>query len=156
MMAAATWQIFAPHDASVAEALGMRNGLNFAKEMLFMNLHVETDSIHVITRLKGKQIGHAYLDSIVEDCRIMNLSFSNFNSSLVNRVANHAAHLLAKYALQSGDHVWLEEVSHCILAAIATDSVPNSIISNIIFLFLVKKKICFRLTSLIGFSQKVN
>lgn len=66
---------------------------------------------------------------IVEERRSISSSFHNFTCSHVNSVSYHLAHLFAKFALVIYDNiVRLEEVPHCIIAAISYDSVPNPFI----------------------------
>lgn len=51
-----------------------------------------------------------YLETIVNECIKLSLSFNSISFAHVRRVANYAAHYLAKFALLSNsDLVWIEE-----------------------------------------------
>jgi ribonuclease HI len=64
-------------ESNVAEGLALLKGMEFAKEMLFLNLKVEADSSNVIKAINEVQTQQSYLGSIIEDCK----SFvSNFPS----------------------------------------------------------------------------
>jgi len=47
--AASYWQVFSLPDSEVAETLAMRKGLEFAKDMCFMNLIAESDVSNVVS-----------------------------------------------------------------------------------------------------------
>lgn len=68
----------------------MYKGLDFAKDMLFLNLTVESDSSNVINVLKETRPQHFYLGTIAQDCKKLFSSFNTFEFSHVRHVANQA------------------------------------------------------------------
>lgn len=55
---------------------------------------------------------------MIDDCKSLICLFSH-----VRRVGNSVAHALAKFALDSSDSVWIEEIPSCIASVVATDLV---------------------------------
>ena len=96
-------------DSEVAEALVMRKGLEFAKDMSFMNLIAESDASNVVLALNAHQQSSNYVGSIIRDCISFIGSFHSLNFLHVRREANQAAHYLAKYTLKNLDCIWVEE-----------------------------------------------
>ena len=53
VVGASSWQVFSLPDSEVAEALAMRKGVEFAKDMSFLNLIVESDASNVVLALNA-------------------------------------------------------------------------------------------------------
>lgn len=104
-MASATWSFPCLDDSTVAEALVVRLGMQFADELMFHNLLVESDSLNVITGLKNSNFPHSYLGALLIDCHALSNKFLNISFFHVGRFGNHAAHCLAKFALHNPDQI---------------------------------------------------
>jgi len=121
--AAGCWYMPILPDSNVAEALALLKGLQFAKDLLFLNVQAESDSRSVITAIEDELHVSTYLGTIVNECIKLSPSFAH-----VRRVANQAAHYLAKFALSSNsDFVWIEETPSCISTVVALDLLPQPI-----------------------------
>ena len=103
----------------------MQKGLEFAKDMSFLNLIAESDVSNVVLALNAHQQSPNYVGSIIRDCFSLKGSFRSLNFLHVRREANQAAHYLAKYALKNSDCIWIEETPPCIFAVLAFDLLPN-------------------------------
>jgi len=79
VVAASCWQIFSLLDSEVAEALAMRKGLEFAKDMCFINLIAESDASNVISALNTHQQSSTYVGSTIKDCISFNICFRSLN-----------------------------------------------------------------------------
>jgi len=99
----------------------MQKGLEFAKDMSFLNLIAESDVSNVVLALNAHQKSPNYVGSIIRDCISLKGSFRSLNFLHVRREANQAAHYLAKYALKNLDCIWIEETPSCISAALTFD-----------------------------------
>lgn len=98
VLAATTWKHHCMQDQTLVEVAGVRLGMNFAINLLFLNLVVESNSLIVIQALKGKKVLASFLGSLVSDCNHMKAQISNISFSHIGRSRNMVAHLLAKYA----------------------------------------------------------
>jgi len=56
VMAAACWFCPMLHDLDIVEGLAMSLGLNFAKDMIFLNIEAESDSANLIEALKDNKV----------------------------------------------------------------------------------------------------
>lgn len=122
--AARCWYMAALPESNVAEGLALLKGMEFAKEMLFLNLKVEADSSNVINEVQPQQ---SYLGSIIEDSKSFVSSFRSIDFCHIRRKAIQAAHYLAKFAIQEcTDFAWVEETPSCISAVVAFDLLPPS------------------------------
>jgi hypothetical protein len=99
----------------------MRKGLEFTKDMSFVNLMAESDASNVISALNAHQQSLNYVDFIIRDCISFKGSFRSLNFLHVRREANQAAHYLAKYALKNLDCIWIEETTPCISTVLTFD-----------------------------------
>jgi ribonuclease HI len=69
VLAAACWYRPTLPDSDTAESMAMLMGLNFAKDLLFLKLEVESDSANVIEALKDSNMHQSYLGAIVAACQ---------------------------------------------------------------------------------------
>ena len=125
VIGASSWQVFSLLDSEVAETLAMRKGLEFAKDMSFLNLIAESDASNVILVSNAHQQSPHYVGSIIRDCISFKGSFRSLIFLHVRREANQAAHYLAKYALKNLDCIWVEETPPCISAVLTFDLLSN-------------------------------
>ena len=111
--------------SEVAEVLAMWKGLEFAKDMSFLNLIPESDAFNVVLVLNAPQQSSNYVGSIIRDCISFKGSFHSLNFLHVRREANQTAHYLAKYALKNLDCIWVEEIPPCISTVLTFDLLPD-------------------------------
>jgi len=121
VIGASSWQVFSLPDSEFAEALAMRKGLKFAKDMSFLNLIAESEASNVVFSLNAHQQFPNYVDYIIRDRISFKGSFRSLNFLHVRREANQVAHYLAKYALKNSYCIWIEETLPCISAVLAFD-----------------------------------
>lgn len=118
-MAADTWDLQCMDDVSVAEEMGTGLGLELAREMLFLDVTIESDALSSISTLQRKKIPNSYLGLVLPDCISMEVHFDKIVYSHISILGNKAAHYLAKFALTQPNHVWIEEIppiiGHCII-----------------------------------------
>ena len=103
----------------------MQKGLEFAKEISFMNLIAESDASNVVLALNAYQQSPNYVGSIIRDCISFKGSFRSLNFLHVRREANQAAHYLTKYDLKNLDCIWFDETPPCISALSTFDLLPD-------------------------------
>jgi len=121
VIGASSWQVFSLPNSEVAETLAMRKGLEFAKDMSFLNIIAESDASNVVLALNAHQQSLNYVGSIIRDCISFKGSFRRLIFLHVKRKGNQATHYLAKYALKNLDCIWIEETSSCISAVLTFD-----------------------------------
>lgn len=63
----------------------------------------------------------SYFGSVVADCKAFFPPFNSCIISHVRREANMLAHKLAKFALEIGDNIWIEETPPCIASLAASE-----------------------------------
>jgi len=120
-----SWPVFSLPNSEVAEVLAMRKGLEFAKDMSFLNLIAESDASNMVLALNAHQQSSNYVGSIIRDCISFKSSFRSLNFLHVRREGNQAAQCLARYALKSLHCIWVEETPPCISAILAFDLLPE-------------------------------
>ena len=96
VMVTACWFHPILHDSDTAEGLPMSLGLNFAKDIFFLNLEVESDLANVIEALKDNKVRHNYFGSLVNECKQTSSHFNHVVFYHIRREANQAAHVLGK------------------------------------------------------------
>ena len=93
--------------AREAEALGIREALNWIKEMRFPCVIIEMDCLQVFQALAKEFTGPNGFGLIIEDCRALVKSIGEVQFSFVCRSANFAAHSVARVASSlSGPQEW--------------------------------------------------
>nr|DAD35546.1 TPA_asm: hypothetical protein HUJ06_006186 [Nelumbo nucifera] len=103
-----------------SEALGVLNGLLFARELQFKKVIIESDNKSLVSWLKKKEIDClAEISTIVQDClRVASFSYVSF--SFVKRSANKAAHVAAQRGLL-GPEQWLDAAPFWFVGALSDD-----------------------------------
>ena len=125
VIGASSWQVFSLPDSEAAEALAMRKGLEFAKDMCFFESYSIIRCSNVVLALNAHQQSPNYVGSIIRDCISFKGNFLSLNFLHVRREANQTAHYLAKYALKNLDCMWIEETPSYISAILAFDLLPD-------------------------------
>jgi hypothetical protein len=96
-------------------------GFGICKRYIFCEFIAESNASNVVLALNNHQQSSHYVGSIIEDCINLNICFYSLNFVHIKRVANQAAHYLAKHVLYNLDHVWIEETPRCIFVVLAFD-----------------------------------
>lgn len=103
-----------PHLFSVddAEALAAREALQLAVEVGISDAEVEGDSLTIYNALRCQDLSFASFGEIIAEACLLARSLQRCLFSHVKREGNHAAHMLARRAvdLQEDFLVWLEDV----------------------------------------------
>ncbi|KAK6163326.1 hypothetical protein DH2020_000190 [Rehmannia glutinosa] len=86
-------------EVDIAEALACKEGLLLAQNMGLRKIVLETDSATVHSKLKSDKADFLYLGRIVEDIKLISLSFDSFIPSFIRSSGNMVAHHLARHAL---------------------------------------------------------
>jgi ribonuclease HI len=76
----------------MVEAMAMKKGVEFTKDMLFLDVIVESDSQNVISAVTDVQLPLSYMGTIVDDCRLLTCHFQNLQFVHIRHEANQAAH----------------------------------------------------------------
>ena len=121
VVGASSWQVFSLSDSEFVEALAMRKGLEFAKDMSFFILIAKSDVSNVLLALNVHQQSPNSVGSIIRDCVSFKGSFRSLNFLHVRREVNQAAHYLAKYVLKNLYCIWIEETPSYISAILTFD-----------------------------------
>jgi hypothetical protein len=95
VVGASSWQVFSLPNSEVVEALAMRKGLEFAKDMSFLNLIPESDASNVLLALNTHQQSPNYVGSIIRDCINFKDNFRSLNFLHVRREANQSCSLFS-------------------------------------------------------------
>ncbi|KAL6559580.1 hypothetical protein OROGR_004697 [Orobanche gracilis] len=111
--------------ASVAEAMALRWSIQMARDLGFMRIQVETDSLVVFNAWKRRSLQLSYVAYIVRDCLSLSSHFVSFALLHSPRPGNLVADFLAKLAPSVLDVVWIEEVPPGLLPILADDVALN-------------------------------
>ncbi|KAL4379420.1 hypothetical protein GQ457_02G006440 [Hibiscus cannabinus] len=109
-------------DAFVAEALACLQAVHFAKDMGFLNVTIEGDSLSVCKKLNSSSQDRSLIAPIISDIKELAVGFWNISFACVRREANRTAHSLAReYRAASTPYYWIEEVPPGTAAAAELD-----------------------------------
>lgn len=111
VIAAACWSFQCFDDANVVEVVVVRQGLLFARDCCIDSLVVESNCLSVVLCFQQAGPNWSYLGQVVQECISLGAHFKGLFLSYISRSCNNAAHLLAKWASQNPDQVWLEVTS---------------------------------------------
>uniref|UniRef100_A0A803Q490 Reverse transcriptase domain-containing protein n=1 Tax=Cannabis sativa TaxID=3483 RepID=A0A803Q490_CANSA len=93
------------------EAKSLFHSLNWALQLQLLITHIETDALRVSTALNSASRNLSSFNDLITDISYLLSFFSGVTISYVKRDANHAAHGLAKYALEVDEDVcWMGEI----------------------------------------------
>jgi ribonuclease HI len=112
-------------DPTVAEALGLRWCLQWAKDQSFESLIVETDS-EIVAKCINGSMHYANLDVIILDCLELLSGMRNSTVTSISRNRNSAAHCLVGMARNLGSRSWV---------GIVPDPLKSIICKDALFLF---------------------
>lgn len=109
-MEAATYLHLHVADPFVTEAKACEKAVNFAKDLGFLSVQVEGDSLTIIKKLKSAKVDRSILGAIVSNIQAQMCFFRTLTFHHVRREANGVAHALAKEGVQfAEDRCWVEE-----------------------------------------------
>ncbi|KAM0958411.1 hypothetical protein ACFX13_024104 [Malus domestica] len=95
------------HSAAAAEACAIRSALMACIENGFDKVIIESDALVIIKMLRKVSPQDYSIECILGDIEILVQRLMSVTFSFVPRESNHAAHSVAKFALQQGgDYVW--------------------------------------------------
>jgi ribonuclease HI len=96
-------------DPTLAEALGVRWGLQMAKQLHWNTVTVLSDSEVVVNCVNSKYVVAA-IDHIIQDCQELMVELARSQVVYVNRSLNSIAHSLVKLSKNVGCSTWLGHV----------------------------------------------
>ncbi|MCH79497.1 isoflavone-7-O-methyltransferase [Trifolium medium] len=92
-------------DPLLAEVLGIRWGLQTAKDLNWPTVTIVSDA-EVVVKCINSKAHVAAIDHIVQDCRVLLLDFHDPNVMFVKRDLNIVAHSLVNLSKQAGCRTW--------------------------------------------------
>jgi ribonuclease HI len=110
VLAVATWWLKEFDDPAAAEAMAMAKAMEFAFQCCFTKVVVESDCNALLRALEKKEKHLTYFGSFVTTITNRSRLFSSGSFKHVNRKGNIVAHLLAQYAVDSGDSIWIGDL----------------------------------------------
>ncbi|GKV27974.1 hypothetical protein SLEP1_g37084 [Rubroshorea leprosula] len=98
--------------AEIAEACSLRMALQWAHDLTFRKIFLETDCVSLVTAINNEFLStNSSLGAVLSDCRVLMTSFMHCQVNHIRREGNAVAHELAKRALQAeANEYWIEEV----------------------------------------------
>ncbi|CAL9002074.1 unnamed protein product [Prunus brigantina] len=92
------------------EAMAAREGAILAVEGDFNNVIFESDSLQIVSAIRSSSVDRSHVGPVVEDTKAMLTQITGDGFTHIRRVANGAAHRLARYASHIGTMTtWFEE-----------------------------------------------
>ncbi|XP_059431541.1 uncharacterized protein LOC132165051 [Corylus avellana] len=112
-------------DPAIAEVIAAWKTTKVCKHMGFSKVIIEGDSLEVVTALQGDDCRWNRFGSLVNDTKSYFNSLQEWHVRHTERLANNAAHLLAKQGLTvTEDHLWREDFPLCIQQTVLSDKGP--------------------------------
>lgn len=105
-----------------AEAIGMLEALTWVKDIYGILVTVESDSLMVVNALHKKQMNHLEVGHVLEACRVVLSSRNNLNVVHVKKLANKAAHVMARLPCSLNSYNVYESPPLSVLETIVYDS----------------------------------
>lgn len=105
-----------------AKAVGMLEVLNWVKDISGVKMTVESDSQLVVNALQKKSANLLEVGHILDECREVLSSRSRLNVVHVKRLANKAAHMMARMPCSLNSHNVYESPPPSVLETIVYDS----------------------------------
>ena len=88
----------------LAEALAIREALSWLKRLQIDNVLVETDALVLVQDICANHHEATHVGLVTNDCKLLLYSFQHIQLLCVKRLANYAAHRLAKAADSVDDY----------------------------------------------------
>ena len=89
-VAVTCWKTLTLPNSDIAEAMTMKKGVEFAKDMLFLYLISKSYSQNVISFVPDVQLLLSYMGTIVDDYRLLVCYFQYLQFAHIRREANQA------------------------------------------------------------------
>jgi ribonuclease HI len=118
---AATNVLKGKDDASLAEAMGLKAGLDLASRLGISKLVVELDAENVVKAITKKNYPRTQWGGIVRQCSRVFEERNQFSIRWIGRNSNTAAHALARWAIQEPDTYWANNFPFCLHPHIQKD-----------------------------------
>ncbi|KAF7811140.1 ribonuclease H [Senna tora] len=114
--------ILALDEVAVAEALGIRWGLQIAQQCHVSKLKVETDCEVVVNSFNAASATDLSLVSdIMADCRSIGAELESFSLRHIYRESNHVAHFVAKQLYHFAPCIWFDAFPISVLNLVNSD-----------------------------------
>jgi hypothetical protein len=124
LVAAATWELPGPTDATLAEVYAVNNVISLAKDCGFHNVQIESDCESAIAFILDTDYNpRSYVGDVIRSIRNIRAQFRNCSFRHIHREANRAAHLLAGVAHVELNQVWIDEIPPQIVTTLIRDSI---------------------------------
>ena len=110
------------YSAVEVEALAAATALALAEDLGMQRVILEGDSLVIIKALREEEQFFSPVGLLLEDVRMLSLSFQQLLYSHTKREGNSVAHNLARYANSIPEFlVWMEDVPPCIQSFVQAD-----------------------------------
>ena len=110
------------YNAVEVEALAAATALALAEDLGMQRVILEGDSLVIIKALREEEQFFSPVGLLLEDVRMLSLSFQKLLYSHTKREGNSVAHNLARYTNSIPDFlVWMEDVPSCIQSFVQAD-----------------------------------
>lgn len=91
---------------NLAEAMTVKEALNWAKQMKWNNIVIEQDCLVVVQMIRSKTPLRSRVGKIVDECREMIYSGNNVKLYFIKQSANMSAHELARVSHMYPDRMF--------------------------------------------------
>lgn len=109
-------QISPTSNLTMVELLAVRDGVYWAVERNLQQIIVKSDSLQVVQAIGSLKQGSSHMDLLVEDIRASLRIFEDSQVCYVRRIANVAAHFIAKLVISyNSNFCWFEESPNLIV-----------------------------------------
>lgn len=114
-----TWPI---SSVFLAEAWAIVHGLQFASDLGFHRIIVESDSRGIIKRINNKEDDSSEVSALIWDAKEIAKKFSICAFQNVGRDGNGAAHSMSQFGIRNGEvRFWVEDAPDSVLLAAEED-----------------------------------
>ncbi|XP_065868718.1 uncharacterized protein [Euphorbia lathyris] len=111
----------------VIEALAIRTSMIWLATMRYTNVEFESDAKMVVDAIQSEKQDISEFGSLIHDCRAILRSNSSFKLSFISRLANRAAHLVARQSCSNASDFLSTMVPDWLSNVIVEDANPNYI-----------------------------
>jgi ribonuclease HI len=118
---AATKVLKGKDDADLAEAMGLKAGLDLASHLGISKLVVEMDADNIVQAIVKKRYPRTQWGGIVRQCARVFEEKNQISIRWIGRNSNAAAHALARWAIQEPNTYWADNFPFCLHPHIQKD-----------------------------------
>ncbi|WJX44042.1 hypothetical protein P8452_31070 [Trifolium repens] len=105
-----------------AEAMGLREALNWLGEIEVFDVSIELDCKPVVDSIMDTSNNHSEFGKIMSACKLLQ-QYPNFKISFIRRQANLVARTLARASKLYASHQVFESIPSCILPIMINESI---------------------------------